>query len=384
MRFVPASFRTRLLLGAALPALLMVSLLEWVFLNRYQADLEQSFQERGQAIARQLGPAAEFALFSGSAETLRVLAEATRQSDPQIMSVSVLDPAGKALQHAGAPPSATAPLTNSVQVRNTAELTSVVAPIWQTALPVESDDLTLAWGTAARRQPVLAGYVVVEISRAELAVRQREMVQITLAILLGGLLLASWLSFRISAGVMAQLDAANSELRRQKEAAEALARTDALTGLANRRAFDEAAQHEVQRAQRYGTPLTMVMTDIDHFKNVNDKYGHHVGDLVLKDFARVLLASVRGVDLVGRWGGEEFAILMPGTDLAEAQLAAERMRLAVAGAPLKFAGQSCGYTASFGVAEFLPETPTMDALLGRADAAMYRAKALGRNRVEVG
>ena len=384
MRFMPSGFRGRLLLGAVLPALLMVSLLEFVFLNRYQADLEQSFQERGQAIARQMGPAAEFALFSGSDETLRVLADATRKSDPQIVSVSVLDRAGKALQHSGAPPSMPEELADSLQVRNTEWLTTVVAPIMETALPVEGADLAVAWSAVKTQKPVRVGYIVVEISRAELAIRQHEMLQITLVILLGGLLLASGLSSRIAAGVMAQLDAASAELRQQKEAAEALARTDALTGLANRRAFDEAAYHEIQRAQRYGTPLALVMADLDYFKSVNDKYGHHVGDLVLQDFARVLLASVRGIDIVGRWGGEEFVILMPGTDLEEARQVAERMRLAVAGAPTKFDGKACGYTASFGVAALLAETPTMDSLLGRADAAMYRAKDNGRNRIEVG
>jgi len=383
MRFMPSGFRGRLLLGAVLPALLMVSLLEFVFLNRYQADLEQSFQEHGQAIARQMGQAAEFALFSGSDETLRVLADATRKSDPQIVSVSVLDRAGKALQHAGTPANTPDVLADHLQVLNTEWLTTVVAPIMETALPVDGADLAVAWRAAKTQKPVLVGYIVVEISRAELAIRQHEMLQITLAILLGGLLLASGLSSRIAAGVMAQLDAASAELRRQKEAAEALARTDVLTGLANRRAFDEAAHHEIQRAQRYGTPLALVMADLDYFKSVNDKYGHHVGDLVLQDFARVLLASVRGIDIVGRWGGEEFVILMPGTDLEEARQAAERMRLAVAGAPTKFDGKACGYTASFGVAALLAVTPTMDSLLGRADAAMYRAKDNGRNRIEV-
>ncbi len=167
------------------------------------------------------------------------------------------------------------------------------------------------------------------------------------------------------------------------ETAELLARTDALTGLANRRAFDETAQMEIQRAQRYGTPLTLILTDLDHFKAINDCYGHDAGDRVLQEFARILTSSMRTVDLVGRWGGEEFAILMPGTDLEEARQAAERMRKEVEQAEIQFATCSCRFTASFGVAAFLSDMPTLDSLLGRADLALYRAKRHGRNRVEV-
>lgn len=435
-QFPRCGFRGRLLLGAVLPALLMVSLLETFFLRHYQADLEQAFQERGRAVARQLGPAAEFALFSGSDTSLRVLADAARRSDPLIVSVSVLDRAGQALEHSGAPPRPLAPLTDRLQVHNTDALTTVVAPIQQGTLPVDAE--AGDWSRPPPpRQPVLLGYIVVEISRAGLASRQREMLQITLAIMLGGLLLASWLSLKIAAGVsrpiahinevvaqigrgefaarvahdpagvlapletgindmaekiaLAQQDLqqqvaiATEELRRQKDAAEVMAHTDSLTGLANRRAFDEAAQREIQRALRYGTPLALVMTDLDLFKAVNDTHGHHAGDRALVNFARILAASVRGIDLVGRWGGEEFAILMPGTGLEEALLAAERMRSAVADATTQLAGgSSCCCTASFGVAALVAQEPTLDDLLGRADAALYRAKERGRNRVESG
>lgn len=372
--------RGRLLMGAVLPAVFMVTLLEMAFLGRYQADLERSLQERGLAIARQVGAAAEYALFSGSNDTLRMLADGTRQGDPAIVSVSVLDHRGQPLVHSGRPTQQTAPLAATLQVINAENVTTVQAPIQQAALPL--DGSLAAFDHATQAPPRVTGYIVVEISRDELAARKREMLQITLIIMLGGLLLASWLSLRIAGGVLASLDAAQMALRRQMETAELLARTDVLTGLANRRAFDEAAQLEIQRAQRYATPLALVMTDLDFFKAINDKYGHHVGDLVLRNFARILSESVRNVDLVGRWGGEEFAILMPDTDLAEAVRAAERMRVAVADAPL-IEGLDVGYTASFGVAAFRQATPTMDSLLGRADAALYGAKNKGRNRVEV-
>ena len=435
MKWPVVGFRGRLLLGAVLPALMIASLLITVFLERYQVDLERLFHERGETIARQIGPAAEYALFSGSHETLRMLAEGARQGDVSILSVSVLDRAGRTLARSGPPPRQAVPLNGVRQVNSSQHLTTMAEPIRQTALHLAG--AADAWGAdATAPPPAVVGYVLVEISRAELAAHQREMVEIALMILMGGFLLATWVSIRIAAGVTrpiarinevvariargdlearvahdpagvlapletgingmaekiaaAQHDlqdkiaAATAELRQQKEAAEALARVDMLTGLANRRAFDETALHEIQRAIRYGTPLALVMADLDFFKAINDKYGHHVGDQVLVDFARMLNASVRGVDLAGRWGGEEFIILMPGATLDEAVQAAERMRLAVAAAPTKIDGASCGYTASFGVAEFSAQEPTLDALLGRADRALYRAKALGRNRVEVG
>lgn len=435
MKLLRLGFRGRLLLGAVLPALMISSLLIMVFLERYQVDLERLFKERGATIARQIGPAAEYALFSGSHETLRMLAEGTRQGDASILSVSVLDRDGRLLARSGPLPQQEVPLADTRQVKSSENLTTIAEPIWQTALHLVGG--AGAWETdATSPRPAVVGYVVVEISRAELAARQREMTEITLMILMGGFLMATWVSIRIAAGVtrpiarinetvakigrgdlaarvvydpaevLAPLEAginemaekiataqhdlqdkiaaATAELRQQKEAAEALARVDMLTGLANRRAFDEAAQHEIQRAIRYGTPLALVLVDLDFFKVINDTHGHHVGDQVLVNFARILTASVRGVDLAGRWGGEEFIILMPGAELGEAVLVAERMRLTVAGAPTKVDGATCGYTASFGVAEFSARAPTLDALLGRADTALYRAKDKGRNRVEVG
>lgn len=371
-------FRGSLLLGAVLPALIMVILLGTIFLNRYQADLEFVFQERGHSIARQIGAAAEFALFSGSHETLRMLADGTRQNDPAIVSVSVYDANGGQVVRSGLPPQHILPLAASLQVLNGEQVTTVQTPLVRAMLPLD-DELA----AAVQRPAQISGHVAVELSREALEARKREMLEITLAIMLGGLLLASWLSLRIAGGVLDSLDAAQAALRRQMETAELLARTDVLTGLANRRAFDEAAQLEIQRAQRYTTPLALVLADLDHFKAVNDKHGHDVGDRVLQHFARILTESVRNVDLVGRWGGEEFVILMPGTDLEAAVLVAERMRMAAADAS-RSEGVDCGYTASFGVAAFRPETPTLVSLLGRADAALYEAKNKGRNRVEAG
>jgi diguanylate cyclase (GGDEF)-like protein len=377
------SMRGRLLLSAVLPSILMVLILELVFLNHYQDDLERSFEERGMATVRQIGAAAEYAIFSGSRETLNMLADGTRQSDSAINSVSVLDRHGHVIVRSGELPRQPMPLVDTLQIRRGDAVTTVQSPILQAAMILNGDSDLWRGGHREVKQAV-TGYILVEISRAELVARQREMLQITLVIMVGGLLLASWLSLRIAGGVLASLDAAHTALRRQKEYAELLARTDALTGLANRRAFDEAAEQEVERARRYNTPLALVMADLDHFKAINDRHGHHIGDRVLQHFAHVLSESVRNIDLVGRWGGEEFAILMPGTDLEEAAQVAERMRQAILAAVPPLDDHECAYTASFGVAAFRVDTPTMVSLLGRADTALYRAKENGRNRVEMG
>lgn len=162
-----------------------------------------------------------------------------------------------------------------------------------------------------------------------------------------------------------------------------LATSDPLTGVANRRHFLEKAEAEVQRARRYGHPLSLTLIDLDHFKKVNDTHGHHVGDEALQHLCRVLGGLLRDVDLLGRIGGEEFAALLPETDLARAGQVAERMRAGLESAPLEHpqAG-SVRLTLSAGVAGLGPGAETIDALLQKADAAMYAAKSAGRNRVK--
>lgn len=158
-----------------------------------------------------------------------------------------------------------------------------------------------------------------------------------------------------------------------------LALTDSLTGLSNRRHFFDRGAQELRRAARYDRPLAMLMLDIDHFKAVNDRYGHEAGDTVLRDLAQRLRGALRDSDLVGRIGGEEFAALLPETTAEEAVVLAERLRAAVAEAPL---GPGLAITASLGVAAAVPaEEEGVDPVLRRADAALYRAKAAGRNQV---
>ncbi|BAJ65181.1 putative signaling protein [Anaerolinea thermophila UNI-1] len=160
-----------------------------------------------------------------------------------------------------------------------------------------------------------------------------------------------------------------------------LARLDSLTGALNRRSFYDQGQHEIQRAQRYHSPLSLIMLDVDHFKQVNDRYGHLAGDEALKAVVQTCLAQVRQADWVGRFGGEEFVILLPETSLEGALAMAQRLCTAVE--TLRFPGRDermC-ITISVGVAERTLEMTQVEQLLNAADEALYRAKAMGRNRV---
>ena len=155
---------------------------------------------------------------------------------------------------------------------------------------------------------------------------------------------------------------------------------DGLTGLANRRAASDALHAEAARAERLETPLSLVLADLDGFKDVNDMYGHAVGDDVLRVFAEVLRETLRESDVAGRWGGEEFLLLLPGADEEGAAQLAERVRIGLAAR--SFPGvPGLRVTASFGVAEYAGETNT-EQLVAAADGALYRAKRAGRDRVE--
>jgi two-component system cell cycle response regulator len=158
---------------------------------------------------------------------------------------------------------------------------------------------------------------------------------------------------------------------------------DVLTGLLNRRAFLEWAARELRRAERYRDSLTIVILDVDHFKHVNDRYGHASGDAVLAFVGSMLPKAVRSCDVVARWGGEEFVLALPSTPLPGALLVAERARRTLAEATVHAAnGAVVPVTASFGLAELSPGE-SIDELIDRADRAMYAAKSGGRNRVEV-
>jgi diguanylate cyclase (GGDEF)-like protein len=160
------------------------------------------------------------------------------------------------------------------------------------------------------------------------------------------------------------------------------ARTDALTGLDNRRAMQERGRAELKRANRSGEPVSVILCDLDHFKNINDKYGHEAGDAALTSLAAVLRRALRESDSLGRWGGEEFMAILPATNARGATEVAERMRLAIASTT--FPNMSEGTTISLGVAsseQFDDPGIEWDLLIKEADQRLYRAKNEGRNRV---
>jgi diguanylate cyclase (GGDEF)-like protein len=161
-----------------------------------------------------------------------------------------------------------------------------------------------------------------------------------------------------------------------------VAMTDALTGVMNRRAFLEAMDRERSRVKRFGHALSILLLDLDHFKQVNDTRGHGVGDEVLKGLSGVLRKMARKADLVARWGGEEFIVGLPETAEAGARVAAERLRRAISDTLYSVpGGEAVSATASIGMATIQADE-SVDELIARADQAMYLAKARGRNRVE--
>jgi len=168
------------------------------------------------------------------------------------------------------------------------------------------------------------------------------------------------------------------EMTRAHDMAEILARTDMLTGINNRRAFFERSQQIIQYCKRNQRPVCLLAMDVDHFKKINDTYGHAGGDEALKSVSDILCRQFRKADVCGRIGGEEFAVLLPDTQLIDAQVIAETLRSAIADAPLLLQGRKLSLTISVGVAA---GTYDLDTLLSRADAAMYRAKQEGRNQV---
>jgi len=172
-----------------------------------------------------------------------------------------------------------------------------------------------------------------------------------------------------------------SELAHQADALERLASVDGLTGLNNRRYFLMLAEIEWSRFQRYGRPLALLMIDIDLFKSVNDKYGHDVGDAVIKAVAEVLQKNKRVSDIVGRLGGEEFALILPEATLDKAVAAAERFRQLVADRVATISGLPVAITVSVGASVCRPGIKGVEELLKQADIALYEAKRSGRNRV---
>jgi two-component system, cell cycle response regulator len=169
------------------------------------------------------------------------------------------------------------------------------------------------------------------------------------------------------------------ELKRRSAEFAEMSRTDALTGLHNRRHLEEQLRRLASSARRHNHPLAVIMLDIDHFKSVNDSLGHDGGDAVLQEFARRVSSAARDEDVVGRWGGEEFLLILTETDMAGTRRLAERVRESVAATTFQLGDRQLVVTVSAGCVSGPADNP--DELVRQADAAMYQAKSSGRNRV---
>lgn len=173
-----------------------------------------------------------------------------------------------------------------------------------------------------------------------------------------------------------------SDLRQENEKLKLLVTTDPLTGLFNYRYFQEILGSEMQRTNRTGRPTCLVMIDLDHFKSVNDKWGHEAGNLALKTAARIFKQELRQFDIVCRYGGEEFALILPQTPLPIAVNVSERVRLCLENTPVEFEDKDINLTASFGVGVYQQENEyTQESFVDAVDQFMYQAKQQGRNQV---
>lgn len=429
--------RMRLFLAAALPAILAILVLLQGFLTRHERILTETLNEHAQGMAQQVANAAEFALFTGSQAALQRLADGARASDQHAAVVAFWTPAGELIAASGQLSyGQRLPVLEPGQplLVNARLLTRV--PIWSAELT--EPDLFSAAATpavSAMEGRRLLGHVLVELELDILQRQRGELLAWALVATGSGLLFAGLLSALIAASVTqplgrisvvvsllsrgvlgARVDTsragvlrplsegintmatglasneamlrervaqATEELRQQKELAEHKARTDPLTGVPNRRAFTELARVEIERALRFGQPLVLIAIDLDHFKSINDGHGHAVGDAVLVDFTTLVQAQLRVIDQLARIGGEEFVLLLPGTDAKGAYQVAERIRRLLEQRALPIPGGTLRYTSSFGVAELEPQHPGLDRWLARADAALYAAKGNGRNRVEL-
>jgi diguanylate cyclase (GGDEF)-like protein len=176
-----------------------------------------------------------------------------------------------------------------------------------------------------------------------------------------------------------ELEQEKAELLHAREQMRHFAESDGLTNLLNHRVILDRLRGEVERSRRENMPLSILMIDLDHFKSINDTYGHMAGDHVLKVVSAILQRAIRSYDWVGRYGGEEFLLILPGSSFNAAQVRAEQLRLAIKSATIVDGDRAIHVTASFGVAAGFPIAP--DSVIRTADQALYRAKASGRDCV---
>jgi len=180
-----------------------------------------------------------------------------------------------------------------------------------------------------------------------------------------------------------KIDDANKKIQALQEQMERIKQEiviDPLTRVYNRRAYDEKIKHEIMSFRRYARPTALVIADIDHFKRINDTYGHHAGDMVLKNLSKLMKKEIREIDVLARYGGDEFALILPHTSYRQAYDVAERIRQKIADKPMQYKDKSFSVTVSFGVGS-LKDDDTGESYVERVDRALYRAKEQGCNRV---
>lgn len=428
-------FRVRLLLAVVLPSVLMAATLGLFWWNWTWQLLESTLKERVEATAKQLATASELPLFSGDMQTLQGMVENISTGDEDIQGVMIIDPRGGVLVKygAGGGISGALPVASHWSQERDGMHWRLVHPV--APAPLSIDDLAASSpGRTSSSPPEPLGYVVLDVSLQRLASVRNNMLILGAAVIVVAILfsiaLMAWLArgvvrplSRIIRGVedmgkgrletriaadqgdvflplvdginkMAEdvqltqqelekrIEAATLELREAKIKAELEARIDPLTGLYNRRAFLERASDEVYRSRRYDKPLSLAMIDLDHFKAINDRWGHAIGDRVLTAFAGILKNHMRGVDVVARVGGEEFVMLMAETSFEDAMQVAERVRKDIKANFLHLDNTELSWTASLGVTVLGTDEDAVSAALIRADRALYLAKQNGRDRVE--
>lgn len=175
----------------------------------------------------------------------------------------------------------------------------------------------------------------------------------------------------------------NIELEKANETLEYISKTDGLTGLLNRKTWENLLEKEYERESRYHENCSLIMFDIDHFKKVNDNYGHPAGDEVIRQTADIIRHSIRKTDIAGRYGGEEYVILLPHTPIDSAYVLAERIRKKIAAKPACYEDQVINYTVSLGVAAFDPSLKSPTNWIDFADQALYQSKQAGRNATNI-
>lgn len=277
------------------------------------------------------------------------------------------------------------PVNQFQELREVTSFTEIVTNYVNTfSLSEEKDDALLfyEYRVPLRRKVILSSGTTDTIEEGVLVLRflassiyKRYIIPASLSLLslIGALIIVAKLTL-LSVSLAKQLEETVHQVHH-------LSVTDELTGIYNRKRLNEALKQETDRARRFGSSLSLIMFDIDHFKKINDTYGHDVGDMVLKKLVETVAPLVRDTDLFARWGGEEFMILASETDRKGGRTFASRVRAKIAGTsfePVK------SVTSSFGVTDFSPEKDDIESLLKRVDEALYAAKESGRNCVRLG